>query len=234
LLHEKNKRNARLAGSFSLSEDERWSKKKVELEKLESRISKSKDSEQRHLLERQRIQIKNELRNIEWHIRESEMTQLYNANKGNLKKLTETSMKLSERELERNEEQLLDRKVLFKIVKTAEQVVQNEPETSIKVALMQIERDLKAHYKVLSKLKEASVSGVLSDYWVAWMVVCGILNGVAMDPKVERYASRGFRPKLRTLLDLSKNVKLANSSYQSASTSDPDHIEPIPSEDQNP
>ncbi|MGH2639937.1 MAG: hypothetical protein ACRDF4_11770 [Rhabdochlamydiaceae bacterium] len=200
MIYEKNRQRAgATSSSRALSEDERWSRAKIRLEKVDDKIKKAKSRAEGQSLLLEKRSLENELRRIEWEIRESDMTQLFNATRGNLKRLSGVTSKDDRHELVsgKEEQQFSEQKFLLSIAKDAESVVHDEPRPSLKAALKPIACDLKAHYNVLKKKKdiESSSNGILSDYWVTWMALSCLIDGVPVDSGLVKYSSEDYRPR---------------------------------------
>jgi hypothetical protein len=185
-------------------EDERWSKTKVELEKLEKRLGKTRDPLEKQKLLRSKISLENELRKSEWKIRESELTQLHNANRG-LKPLNEdakTLAKLAEANGEFSKKK--ETKYLSHVLTNVKEILQEEPKNSRNIPLNHIGYDLKAHYNILKRQSNNNTS-ILADYWVCWAAIQLLAKRSPVENKLSKYTSDSFRP------EFSKFLKFVNS-----------------------
>jgi hypothetical protein len=212
LIYEKNKRGS-MVGSSSTPQDEGWSKTKTELDEVNRKIEKAKNQDESQLLQRQKVELQNKLRNLEWEIRESEMTQLYNATKGNMKISKALSKpELFEPESEKEHAIATNRRILLTIVKNAEFLIEHEPASSIKVALSPLERELKLHYNVLKKGRnqKAFSESILSDYWVTWISISCLVRGVKLDSKLTKYASKDYRDRFAKFLNCVGRIEVTS------------------------
>ena len=87
LIYEKKRRNGLSSEMTAFSGDERWSETKSRLKKVEGRIRKSSNPDEKQVLLVQKRSLETELRGLEWKIKESEMTKMYNASKENTRDL---------------------------------------------------------------------------------------------------------------------------------------------------
>ena len=251
LAWERYSKNGVTSFAQSPSNDDRWVKTKMEIEKLQKRIDKAKNESERSVLLSQKRHLENELRNLEWSIRESELTEMYNAAHGNMKKdedddndpkeedpdlypanprsgtpkinqdgrKNELGQETGEGDLRKKEDDIDKRKYLLQLLAAARAVLDKEPQDSVKVALMPLANDLKAHYNAIRKMEKmrsstsTSEHDVLSDYWVLWTILYSIANGLPVDPNLAKYASEDFNSKIEPFLKL---VKLRNPAQQPA------------------
>lgn len=196
LVHEKNNLTKRV-WTHNLSEDERWSKTKSAIDKLSDKIDKSKNQAEKKSLQIQKLSLESELRRLEWQVKESDMTQMYNASKGNLKRLDdpESIAGQSTSVESRAKDSKESRDFLFKIIKDIDRILKNEPHDSVREALIPITNELRARHNVLKKRGTES-NKITSDYFVIWATLSSFVKGVSPDPQLIRYGSPDFRPKL--------------------------------------
>jgi hypothetical protein len=204
LIYEKNKnKRGALLGTSSSPLDEKWSKTKTELDLVNMKIAKTNNADERLALQRQRTELQNSLRNLEWQIKESDMTQMYNAAKGNMK-ISDTLSKphLFEPESEKEHFIVTNKRILLGIVKNAEYLVEHEPAGSLRIALTPVERELKLHYNILKKDRKSKTfsESTLSDYWVTWITVSCIVRGIKVDKELKKYASDDYRNRFEKFL----------------------------------
>lgn len=178
------------------SVDDRWSKTKSAVEKLSDRISKTKNQTERKSLQVQKLSLETELRRLEWQLKESDMTQMYNAARGNLRRLDDLA-EGSDAKVGQSESEKKNRDFLLKVVKNIEKTIKDEPPASKKETLIPIMNDLKAHYNILKKRKHDDA--MLSDYFVTWATLSSFVRGSPLDKKLLEFASSGFRSKLDKL-----------------------------------
>ena len=207
LIYEKRRRNSMSSEKIDFSGDERWSETKSKLKKVEDRIRNSSNPDEKQVLLAQKRTLETELRGLEWKIKESEMTKAYNAFKENARDpWVQAKPKLSDDDQVEELEEPLNRKHLIKIVREAQSILQNEPSTSIKIALTPLANDLKTHYKILKERLEGEnlEKSILSDYWASWMVLSCLIKGVPVNSDMTKYTSDEYRPKFEQLLESAK------------------------------
>jgi hypothetical protein len=155
---------------------------------------------------REKRSLESELRQLEWQIRESEMTQIYNASKGRMRQVDKpesviTSMSVLDAQFKKLK---ANRDYLLKTLKETEDIVKEESHPSRDIALERIANDLRAHYNAV-KRKTTSGSGsndnsepsrtLLSDYWVCWAAVKSLARGSTLEKDLAKYASKDFEPE---------------------------------------
>ena len=233
LIWEKRKRDKTIFDSSRLSEDEKWSKTKAKVEKLEQRIEKEKDANKKQTLLLEKRSLESDLRQLEWKIRESEMTQMYNASKGNIKQIDPSppqSVITSMTNLDAQFKKLhANKEYLSKILNETLDIVKKETQPSSRdIALARIANDLKAQYNVIKRRQqlqgktksssvpekdsETSKTLLLSDYWVCWVAVNSLARGSTLEENLAKYASKAFQA------DFSKFVKSVNKLQQQQSS----------------
>lgn len=199
VVREKNNRNKPVNES-NLSVDEQWSKRKKELDKICDDLAKAKDAGQRQKLQRSRLSLESELRRIEWKVRESDLTQMYNASKGKLRELPdlkESSPEIGEDGVAKTKEY---RKTLSKIMKDANSILKHEPLASRSQALAPIVSLLCACYNNLKRSTDKSLQTVAVDYFVAWATFSSIAKDIDVDPNLAKYASPEYRKNFKKVL----------------------------------
>ena len=227
LVREKNNLNKRV-WTHNLSEDERWSKTKSAIDKLSDRIDKSKNQAEKKSLQIQKLSLESELRRLEWQVKESDMTQMYNASKGNLKRLDDPesiagqSTKVELPAMDAKE----SREFLLKIIKDIHRILKDEPPDSVREALIPITNDLRAHYYVLKKRGTNGSNKTTSDYFVMWATLSSFVRGISPDPELVRYGSYDFSPRLakvqqsiKSVGEVQKYLKSPNNRYYDDATS---------------
>ena len=231
MIWEREKREKIANGQLSFSDDERWTKIKKKIETLDQKLDKTKDADDKRALVNQKRWLENELRRVEWSIKESNLNGIYNANSGNMKRsdgrnrMRKSDEPLSSEEradLERRrdydpeaaallrkelEREVQERKSLERILDNAEAVVNLEPASSLAVALKPVANDFKAHYNAIKKRRGNSPS--LSDYWVAWAVLLSITNDQGVDQGISKYCSKDFRPRMIKFLKVVDSLRLS-------------------------
>ena len=227
IVWERHKRSLALSGTpaVSFSNDERWSRTKRDLEKIESRLDKTRDGEKRRTLLFQKHALENELRRLEWSIKESNLNAMFNAGAGSLRKVDSKNSPIrydSEgnpeipdgvdpldkytpegalRERKRLEKLAEERKNLERIVDGAISILKSEPPESVPEILRSLANEFRANYNILKKQNRYRS---LADYWVAWAVISSIINRVKIDAGISKYASEDFRPRLLKLIKLAE------------------------------
>jgi hypothetical protein len=213
VLWERERRRQSSELGISYSDDERWTKIKMELERTEESLSKVKDSSKRAALIRCKARLENELRRLEWSIRESNMNATYNAGNTKLRNSEseeesrdspersqndfsfEPSDRFSEKSAIRKRAQLeienKERRNLESILKSAEAVISSEPAVSLPTALLPITNDCRAHYNLIKKRANPN-STILADYWVAWSLLMTVQKRLPFESNLEKYSSKEF------------------------------------------
>jgi hypothetical protein len=204
LIYERRKRSASSKETINFSEDERWSSAKSELEKVEDRIRRCESAEEKKSLTAQKLSLESNLRKLEWQIKESDLTKLYNASKENVRELPGATKpnRPDNYDGEERDEQFSDRKFLLKLVKEAESVMRNEPFQSLKDALIPVANDLRAHYNNLRRKNEGenTKNTILSNYWVTWWTLNHLIERIQVDSDIAKYTSDDYRPKFQKFL----------------------------------
>jgi hypothetical protein len=227
---ERERRNQTLKTGANFSNDDRWSKTKMDLEKVENKLSKAKDPERRKALLRSKSWLENELRRLEWSIRESGLNAMYNAGSAGLRNPkvnkkhprdlsdhAESSSsvnnnwayapddRLGERWALRKRAQLelefKERQNLDNALIAAEAIIANEPTESLPEALQPIANDCKAHYNLIKKRVKPKKTPILCDYWIAWSLIQTVQNKLPFDSALEKYASNEFKPKVKKFIN---------------------------------
>lgn len=202
LIHERNLRNSPISYS-NLSMDERWSRTKKELDKLSDNLNKAKSAVEQKNLQRQKISLENELRQIEWKVKESDLNQMYNASKGNLRELpyqTEGQDQTDVRIKNYNT-------TLSRLLKEIRKTVEEEPQESRRESLILIANSLRAHYNAVRNESQIdTLKSIRSDYFASWMVLASFIGGYYLDPALAKYTSRKFRKRFLALV---KTLELA-------------------------
>ena len=86
------------------------------------------------------------------------------------------------------------REHLLKILGDVKQVLAKESQQSVRIELLYLANEVRAHYNIIRK-KDPSLNSLLSDYWVVWVVLYSLSNNSALPDNLERYASASFRSK---------------------------------------
>ena len=194
LIHERSLAFG-LAGNTNLSDDENWSKTKKQLDKVRDSIDKTKSTEQKKVLQRQLLSLENELRRIEWKVKESDMTQMYNAAKGRLREIPEINATTSEKQTEEDGKKYSHS--LDKLVKEVQKIVEKEPQESKQQALVPIANSIRAHYNMMKKNPE--LDSIRADYFAVWGTLSSFIQGIRINPELLKYTSRRFRKNFGTL-----------------------------------
>lgn len=200
LVHESSLRNKAIPnGNPTL--DERWSKTKMELDKVQDNISKTKDPQQKKTLQRQQIFLENELRRLEWKVRESDLNRMYNASRANLKELPDLK---AVREGEPIEEKVREWKSnLSEMIGEVRKIAEREPVASQQAALVPITNSVRAHYNMMRKIPpDEGLKSVQSDYFAVWGALSSFISGVRVNPYLAKYASPKFQKRFLALLQL--------------------------------
>jgi hypothetical protein len=224
IAESKNKAFGSTSNLAISSKEERWSRAKSELDKLEDKAKKTTDQSEKQLLLGRKLYLENELRQLQWEISESEMTEIYNASKGRLTPVrakvdsegTASGDSSSGKSSKSSEGK--QNKYLSKILRNTREVMEKEPEDSLRISLSSIANDVKAHYYVLNRdlrkkafevqpmrdekpreiVKSASV---VSDYWVCWAALQSLAKKSDLRKEnLLKYASENFRPEFSKFL----------------------------------
>lgn len=207
LMWEKKKREGTIIDPSRLSEDDLWSKEKVKLEKLERQIEKENDPSAKRALVQEKRRLESKLRQLEWKIRELEMTQMYNASKGNMRQIKPptsvfTTMATLDAGFKRQEAR---KNYLLKILKDVEETLKTEVPASREITLTRIANDIRAQHNILKRMiaKRSSPNGdsnsssaVLSDYWVCWVAINSLAKGVAIEKNLLKYCSPDLQSQI--------------------------------------
>ncbi len=108
------------------------------------------------------------------------------------KKSNRDEKKLGDMELE-------DRRNLERIILTVESILKSEPNESLKMSLVPLANEIRAHYNAIKK--RIGNPNVLSDYWVTWAILSSVINGLGVDKSLERYSSQTFLARFDELLN---------------------------------
>jgi hypothetical protein len=224
VLWERQRRNHALTLDANYSNDARWTKTKMDLEKVENKLGKTKDATKKRALAKQRDWLENELRRLEWAIREANMNSIYNSQRGGglrnqrepntpakgpndpasslpgkierdiIDPLDRLGARAAIRRRAELEMENKDRQTLIKTIDNAEAIVASEPAVSLPEALQPIANDCRAHYNLIKKRGKLN-SSVLGDYWVAWSLVLSIQNRLPFEFSIIKYASKDFKAR---------------------------------------
>jgi hypothetical protein len=208
LFWEREKRENAFDSRVAVTSDERWVYLKKKIERLEKQSRRSSEPERQILLAEKRS-LENELRRVEWKVRESSLTEMYNAGMGNLKRdgkgnpaaegEEDTSLPRRESKSHRGgEQEREERKALERIIDYAETVLVSENPDSLKIALAPVLNETRAHYNAIRSRRRKS--GVVTDYWVVWAILASVVNCMAVDPKIISYSSPSLKQKMEKLL----------------------------------
>jgi hypothetical protein len=212
---EKVKKGQFLKDNFS--QDEKWVKAKKEFEDVERRIPKSVNPEQKKELETRRRYLANELRRLEWAIKEKESNAVYNAQAGGMRRLGPQNPRnpsLPDQNLQDIEEksrsaESKENEYLEKMVGNIIATIHREPPASRSAALQPIANELKAHYFAIKRRDQYSVS--LSNCWAVWSIVSSVTNGLTPDGSILKYASKNFKTPVNKLLQVTQKLGVASS-----------------------
>jgi hypothetical protein len=222
--------------SGDLSADERWVVTKMDLEKIQKQVDKCKDEAEKKSLHSSLHFLENKLRRLEWSIRESDLTQMYNAGKGKMDRVADENnspsvpstpkdpSKLHENSRDKDAEDGEDgnelneyesRTYLVKTLLDARAVLRNEPSSTLRFVLKPSANNLRAHYNALRrsamKKSDPATNGILSDYWACWVLLHAVSNNLPLEPNLPKYCSSAFRPKVVAFIKLVNSMGLAAS-----------------------
>ncbi len=210
-----------------LSADERWVLTKMDLEKIQKQIDKCKNEAEKKHLNSSKSSLENKLRRLEWSLRESDLSEMYNAAKGNLGHLPdekassppEQSPKGSdEEEMDSSKDEEMEvhsyesRNYLVKTLLDARAVLRNEPGPTLRLVLKPTANNLRAHYNALrrkqTKKSSPTFAALVSDYWACWVLLHALANNLPLEPDLPRYCSNIFRPKIMAFMKLVHSLGL--------------------------
>ncbi|MDG6997852.1 MAG: hypothetical protein JRN15_01920 [Nitrososphaerota archaeon] len=197
LVHERSNL-LRRAENVNLTDDENWSKTKKELDKARDNMDKAKSAEQRRAFQRRVVYFENELRRIEWKVKESDMNQMYNAARGNLRKLPELKGATSEDKTSNDVKKYTSS--LVNIIKEVRKIVEKEPPASRQQALVPIANLVRAQYNTIKKT-EARAGNIRGDYFAVWATLSSFIEGNRIDSELSKYSSDIFRKKFLAFQD---------------------------------
>ena len=201
----------RQAGLPDHTKDERWSKTKREIESIDSKLPKTHDSEKKKDLLARRMYLMNELRRLEWSIKESNINEMYNAQQGGLKKLDPSSQQKGpiggrklldpeeiDEEVERSKKKELE--YLNGFEKSLESILKDEPIDSLPAVLGPLINEIRAHYNMLKQRNPSS--GSLTNCWTIWALGSTLVEGGRVNPGLSKYATKQFKPKIDSLMTI--------------------------------
>lgn len=174
------------------------------LAEIDGKISETDREDVKKLLKRQRDQVEQDIRRLDWTMREQELAnaEMISASVG-LKPLPrEPSWR------ERRREENLQSSHLRARLKDAAEVVSEEKGDAAKEELKALANDLKAHYDVMKSKKPGPA--ILDDYRMSWGVLTALSKGTSPDFDFGKYSSRRFRNLLRKLVEAAEASGLAS------------------------
>jgi hypothetical protein len=225
VLWERERRREALNSESNYSNDARWTKTKMDLEKVENKLGKAKDPLKKRALSKQRDLLDNELRRLEWAIREANMNSIYNSQKGGLKRpqgpngknLSNSSndeLSDSPSKIRRDVFDPLDRLgARAAIRRRAELELENKDRQTLLKTLDCAEAIVAAEPAVslrdalqpiandckahynLIKKRGKLNSAILGDYWVVWSLVLSLQNRLPFESSITKYASKDFKTR---------------------------------------
>jgi hypothetical protein len=185
-------------GVINFSKDEKWSKVEKEISWTENKLKETFSDEKRQALQSKLRSLRAQKRELEWKIKEQNMDSLYNSQNQSLKETDKFAERqdlhkkdtVEAREDIRKQSEKLDRKYLDDILRTASEILKEEPKTSLNSALLALCNDIKAHYNTIKK--RDGYASTLSDYWTALMILQSVISGSEPDEKLVRYATKDY------------------------------------------
>ncbi|MDA4130198.1 MAG: hypothetical protein OK457_05470 [Thaumarchaeota archaeon] len=233
LIWEKYSARKRISSkSAEISADERWALIKMDLEKIQREIDKCKDHVTKKNLNSSKYSLENKLRKLEWSIRESDLTQMYNAPKGKINRVPDKidssrpkdakepgDLEDPAHEKDRPDKEKIvfpdseSRDYLVKTLLDARVVLRNEPALSLRYVLKPTANNLRAHYYILrrraiEKSHTPLSPAALSDYWVCWALLHSVANNLPLEPNLPKYCSKPLRPKVVSFIKLVNSLGL--------------------------
>lgn len=183
-----------------LSVDDRWSKTKARIEWIEKRASRNSSVKDAAALQQEKSRLTNELRRLEWSIKESELGSISLASMGKMGvKRVDGARNLPIREAVTEKKGM---KALDRMIREAIDVLRQEPIESFPITLSAIQNTVAASYKQIKRMDQNS--GVLVDYWVVWVVISSLVSKQQFDEKFVGYASGQTRVKVNRLIETAR------------------------------
>jgi hypothetical protein len=187
--------------NLDVSADQRWGRMKMRIEWVDKRLAKANTESEKAALVKEKEWLVNELRRLEWSVKESELTSLSLASTGRLGILDSGQEDSGPLPLSFEEKNGV--KALEKTVDNAVAVVLNEPEGSLTHSLRPLLNNLTAAYNALRRRDKHSP--LLSDYWVVWAVLSARAKGQLVNSEISKYASKEVRPKILRLIEATQS-----------------------------
>jgi hypothetical protein len=166
-----------------------------DLERLEERLSETKDGGERRYLRRQRSSLQQELRGLRWVARERQLGEASKMQTGAL-----TPLPGRPGGLEKRAKAKMESRHLREALEEAAQVLLLDPPDSVPARLALIANDVRANYDLLKG--SAARKSNLNDYGAAWAVLASLSSGLEPDSDTYGRASSEFKKKLDTLAGL--------------------------------
>jgi hypothetical protein len=158
-----------------------------------------------------KIFLQNELRRIEWRLKEARINALYDA-----QNFRREEKEYSQKNYpgEKNDDAPRFRLYFTKegknstarenaylsvVVSNIGTILEKENPETIEFALQPIASEIRAHFYAVKQTNPQSSS--LSDYWIVWALVTSVINHSAIDTRVLRYSSKSFRTKFSKIAE---------------------------------
>lgn len=191
---------------------EKWAKVTGDLAAIEERIAKSREESERQFFRRQKVYLEQELRRLSWSMKEASMEKTRLAQSaGALKPIPPTLSRWQRGRLRKRE-----LAHLAECLDLASEALVSETPDAAKSEIVTIANDLRAHYDLSKSLRPESKN--LADYSAAWAVLTSISRGSEPHPDLGRYASKGTKSRLGSLLSLAVSRGLVPSPAPDAPT----------------
>jgi hypothetical protein len=198
LLWEREEAGREVAGGERIQADEQATKVRTALAEVERCLSAKPAAEQAALLKKRKSWLLNELRRLEWALKEAELNSLARVAERKGIPLERAARILSTDESDGRAE---DEENLKRMIDNAESILRREPEESLSYALKPVLNEITALYNDVGRRNRHSP--MLVEYWAAWAVIKSIEEGVGADGPLSR-TPKPLRQHLVRLVNASK------------------------------
>ena len=193
--------------SGSQKNETRWVEVKKEIERTRDQLGKTKDPKKLGDLRRRARSLTNELRRLEWSIRETNMDEMYKAHKFGLRELDPRRMKSA---IEKQSEEAYARRKklefearngqnLEAIANTVLETLHDEPDDSLPASLSAVSNELRAGYNAIKK--KTKRARILKDYWATLYLIRSVIERSPLEVvEVQKYVSSEYYPTFRRLV----------------------------------
>jgi hypothetical protein len=189
-------RERKKSNNWSLSTDDKeWVSLKKELDRVLGELGRSKkrrESSKSKILERRKTWIENEMRRLEWRMREDQYDKLSQSRFG-------APPVEEKKDLLAHEEGEAEDFLIATLNGVRELATSEENSESLRQALLPTLSSLRAHYNIIRRRNKDS--GILRDIWVVWAVVASVADGITTpEPDLLKYSSDPIKKAVSKLL----------------------------------